>query len=421
MAAIRFRRFIAGICLVLSAILVVFAGTGLWLERNFLDTNRFTKTATETIKNPDVQKAIASEATDQIVGENKKLQIAKPFIEPIVQQVVASDPFQKVFEEAVRNAHQVLTGPKSKEIVLNISEVVDSVKSVLQEVAPGLADQIPDGERVEVTVLKQSRLDVIWQTIDIVKNVVIGLVIGFFVFLILGFLIAPYRWRSLGLFGATTAIVSILLFAVLSIGRAIAAAQAPNQTLNIAINSAWDIILGNLMWMTVWLGLVGAALFLIGRFIDRSGGWSTSWSLIRQAWSGIGRTAAAVGAQAAQATRSAVARAEDAGRRGEPEPVADAPAPEAAVDAGLTAGPRDVAAAETSHVLTTGRRMWGGLRPVWRAVILVIIGVIALIQPGGLVNIVVGLIGLVLLWFAFLEGVTAWRSNKPEEPSTTEP
>ena len=64
--------------------------------------------------------------------------------------------------------------------------------------------------------------------------------------------------------------------------------------------------------------------------------------------------------------------------------------------------------------------MWGGLRPLWRAVILVVVGVIALFQPGGLVNLVVGLIGLVLLWFAFLEGVTAWRSNKPEEPSTTE-
>jgi hypothetical protein len=84
------------------------------------------------------------------------------------------------------------------------------------------------------------------------------------------------------------------------------------------------------------------------------------------------------------------------------------------------AGPADVAAAETATALAASRRMWGRLRPMWRAIILVVIGVLALIQPGGLVNLLVGLIGLVLLWFAFLEGVTAWRSNKPEEPSTSD-
>jgi len=32
---------------------------------------------------------------------------------------------------------------------------------------------------------------------------------------------------------------------------------------------------------------------------------------------------------------------------------------------------------------------------------------------------IVVVIGLAFLWFAFLEGVAAWRSNRPEEPASS--
>ena len=278
---IRFRRIIAGICLVMAALLAVFATTGFWLERNYLNTDNFTKTADRVIEDKAVQAAIAEQVSNQITKGDKRLEIAKPFLEPIIEQVVASDAFRKVFDQAVRNAHEVVTGSKAKQIVLNISDVVDDVRSVLQEVAPDLAARIPTGEKVEVTILQKSKLQVIWDTIDLVENVITGIIVAFFVVLIAGFLIAPYRWRSLGFFGAVLSIVGLVYFAIFTISRIVVEAQVADTTVRTAVHNAWDIVLGGLMWTSVLLAIVGAVLFLIGRFIDRSGGWKTSWHLIR--------------------------------------------------------------------------------------------------------------------------------------------
>lgn len=409
---IRFRRIIAGICLILAAVLAVFACTGIWLERNYLNTDRFTHTVNRVIEDKAVQAAIAEQVSNQITQGDKRLEIAKPFLEPIIQQVVASDAFRKVFDQAVRNAHKVVTGSKAKEIVLNISDVVDDVRGVLQEVAPDLAARIPTGEKVEVTILQKSKLQVVWDTIDLVENIITGIVVAFFVLLILGFVIAPYRWRSLGLFGAAMSISGVVLFVIFTVSRMVVEAQVNDTTVRLAINHAWNIILSGLMWTSVILAIVGAVLFVCGRFIDRSGGWSTSWRLLRTAWSHIGRTAVTVGSQAAQATRSAVARADASARAG-----AATSESEAVTDASTaTHGAPDVAAQETGQLLGTIRRVWGGLRPVWRAVMLLAVALLALFQPSGVVRLLVVFVGLVLLWFAFLEGVAAWRSNRPEEP-----
>ncbi|MFZ4515353.1 MAG: hypothetical protein ACOYN3_03505 [Acidimicrobiia bacterium] len=418
MAAIHIRRFIAGICLVLAGILAVFAGTGVWVQRNFLNTDRFTSVATRIIEDPKVQAAIAEQVTDQIVGTNSKLEIAKPFIQPIVEQIVASQPFQKVFETSVREAHGVFVGPKAKQIILNISDVVDSVKSVLNEIAPNLAANIPTGEKVQVTILEQTRLDVIWDTVDIIRQIVTALVIAVLVLTLVGFVIAPYRWRSLSLFGATTAISGITLFVMLAIGRAVLSAQLPDTVVQAAVQHAWDIILRGLILITLVIACVGTLAFLIGRFVDRSGGFGTSWQYIRAAWSRVGRTAAAVGTQAAQATRAAMERtsgaAQASGAEGRTETI-PLPMPGLPEAHAVTT---DVASAESQRALRTGRGMWNGLRPVWRAVILVAVGVIALFQPGGLVNLIVAIIGIAFLWFAFLEGVTAWRAARANEPTS---
>jgi uncharacterized membrane protein HdeD (DUF308 family) len=50
-------------------------------------------------------------------------------------------------------------------------------------------------------------------------------------------------------------------------------------------------------------------------------------------------------------------------------------------------------------------------------VILLAVGILALFQPGGVADLLIAVIGIALLWFAFLEAVAAWRSNRPEEPA----
>ena len=52
----------------------------------------------------------------------------------------------------------------------------------------------------------------------------------------------------------------------------------------------------------------------------------------------------------------------------------------------------------------------------WRSAVLVLVGIYALVSPGGLVTVVVVLFGLGLLWLALTEALAALAAPRPERP-----
>src|SRR4051812_8655963 len=98
----RVRTIASVVLVVLGSVALVVAGTGRWLERSLLDTDRFTDRANAILDQPEVQ----AELTHVLVRELSRtagtdLQIAQPFLAAIVARVVDSDVFRAVFDQAL--------------------------------------------------------------------------------------------------------------------------------------------------------------------------------------------------------------------------------------------------------------------------------------------------------------------------------
>jgi len=142
------RRILASILVVIGALLLLLSSFGWWADRYFLNSERFTSNANKILDEEEVQDALAFAITQQISEQSgRNLSLAEPVIQTIVRQIVISDPFQKIFDAAVLRAHHAAVEGGAREMVLNLSEAVDNVRSALRPIAPNLAKKIPKGER----------------------------------------------------------------------------------------------------------------------------------------------------------------------------------------------------------------------------------------------------------------------------------
>ena len=122
--AVKTRRVLSIVFLVIAAILIPVAATAVWASRTVLNEDRFTSTVTSVTKDPAVVDALATAVTDQAVSAVSgsavieklpaAIQPAVPVIigalrgqvQSVVSDVISSPTGQKLVEDAVRLAHR---------------------------------------------------------------------------------------------------------------------------------------------------------------------------------------------------------------------------------------------------------------------------------------------------------------------------
>ena len=147
------------------------------------------------------------------------LRLAEPFLATIVTQVVESDAFRTVFDEAVSTTHRIVVDRNTRKIVLDLTAAYDQIKAPLQQVAPKLARQLPSRRQLEVVVLERSQLSTAWDVIDDVKRGVLVVSIAAIALVVLGVALASERWKALARVGWVVAGGSLGLLGALWIGR----------------------------------------------------------------------------------------------------------------------------------------------------------------------------------------------------------
>src|SRR5262245_45950984 len=165
------RRILASILVVIGALLRLLSSFGWWADRYFLNSERFTNSAHKILEQEKVQDALAFAITQQISEQSgRNLSLAEPVIQTIVREIITSEPFQKIFDAAVLRAHHAVVEGGARQMVLNLSDSVDNVRSALRPIAPNLAKKIPKGETVEVKILSETQLDTVYDITNVVKK-----------------------------------------------------------------------------------------------------------------------------------------------------------------------------------------------------------------------------------------------------------
>jgi hypothetical protein len=401
------RRTIAGILVVVGALLLLLSSFGWWANRYFLDSDRFSHKATQILDQTKVQDALAFAITQQISKQSgHNLSLAEPVIQSIVREIVGSNAFQGIFDDAVLHAHRAVVDGGARQLVLDLSESVDKVRSALRPIAPNLAKKIPKGEKVEVQILSKTQLDTVYNVTKAVKNGVLAITIASPVFLAGGIALSTRRWRTLALAGWVTLGFFAFSIVAVAVGRPITGSFIAEHTYSSAAQAAYKVITRGLLVQGVIFSVLGLVVGLLAGWIDRNGGWAAATDASKRGGAWMRgqmpkRTTPTPVPAAVATTGGAPAAVEDVGAGASPT----------GGHAGALAG---VAASGVLAPRLPEPRRRARTAHWWRAAALLVVGLFAVFSPGSLTNIVVILIGLALLYLAITEALAAWAS--PKEP-----
>jgi hypothetical protein len=372
------------------------ASTGWWLERNFLNTERFTGTANNVIDEVDTQDAITQVLVRQIssaAGQN--LELAQPLLATVVQHVVDSDAFRAIFDRALSEAHALVVDRDAEQVVLDLTATYDRIKVPLERFAPDLAADLPSREELRVVLLERSQLTAAWDAVDLVQDVIAIVTVTALVLLAAGIALSFERWRALAL--AAWVLVGTLatILLALVVVRSVIPDRISDAVYARAAKTGIGVITHGLVVQSIAFAVIAGVVAVAAVWTQRHG--LSAWAdAFRRLWRWV---------QARLPRRAPV-----------PTPDTEpSPAPAAAAT-GTAAGVAPEVTGAIDRLLARG-----GARGqhAWRAVALLGIGLFAVLAPGGLTTVVVVLIGVGALYLAVVEGVAALRSAPRSTPEAT--
>jgi hypothetical protein len=305
---LRWRSVLSIVLVVLGCVLTPVAGLAVWTNNQVSDTDRFVRSVSPLVADPDVQEALTNKVTatifqyvdvqkladdgvDALVAQGipaelgDRLQALTPtltsavtgFVRDRVADLVASPAFESAWNEAIAAAHRqmnaVLSGDSKSIVVrgdtvfLDLAPFIDLAKKRLSSAGLTVVDQVPEVHPTVALAKADTlvRAQTAYSTLNTVAGVLPWLVLMLFA---VGVYLARNRFRALVGVGLGVALSLVVLAAGLLVARgllvgAVPAAAAP------ATASGFDIVVTYLrvgLRTLLVLGLVVAlAGFLAGR------------------------------------------------------------------------------------------------------------------------------------------------------------
>jgi hypothetical protein len=303
----RGRSVTAAICIVVAALLTTPAAVAFWGQRTLNDSQRYLQTVGPLVDSPEVQAAIATKVTAAIqqqvdveailnqvfagiITDRPRLQAlvgpmagaVNGLIETQVRQFIASDTFAEFWVTANTRAQaalvRLLQGKESgaislqgDQVVLDVSEVIDQVKTRLAARGLTIVERIPipDKDRqivlMDAPQLRQAR------TIYAFANPVAQwLIVVVAVLYLAALVLSRRRPRMTVIIGVVLAANALVVALALSVGRQLFVDQLAGTEFGPASTVFYDRLLSYLQrgqQVLLWLGLI---LVVVGWFAGRS-------------------------------------------------------------------------------------------------------------------------------------------------------
>jgi hypothetical protein len=326
----HWQKVTSVVLLVIGFILIPLSAVAIWSRNQLTNTDRYVETVSPLAANPDIQQTVATVVVnalfDQVNAQNR-IESALPkrakflgaplsnamqgYATDVTERLLASDQFQALWDKANRIAHTQLVALlnddagktkgalalKDGTVSLNLSEVVTKVQDRL--VGAGL------------TFLKGVDVPPVSATINIIDSKGLSSARAYvsllqtlaWVFPVLGFaaLVGSalvVRTRRRATIRAAIVLVAACAFTLvlLAIARSLYldAATSPNVS-RAAASAVFDILVRNLRYGLITLGVVGIIVALVAYFVGPSAPAVKARSLATAGVAGVRRRAGDAG------------------------------------------------------------------------------------------------------------------------------
>lgn len=304
----RWRRIAVPVLAVLSVLLLALSSVGVWAGRTALNSDVFTERVGSLARDPEVQNALATYLTDEVltlvdVEGYLKANLPPPadllavpltsavkgFVEDQVRKVLATDAFAEVWQRAVNTAHQAFVTVASGDaknvtrngdtITVNLIPVIGEVLESLTGASPQLVQRLtgtledlstkapPEAiaalERATnltlpadfgtIAIDDGGALGAVRTIANLARVVVIGLIVGFILVTAAAVWLSDRRLRTAAQLLGAFAVVLALLRQVARWLEAELAADVADITNRNAVTAVVDSLTEGLVILLAWL------------------------------------------------------------------------------------------------------------------------------------------------------------------------
>src|SRR5687767_5374465 len=277
----RWRSLLATVLIVLGCVLAPVAGVSVWINNQVSDTERFVRTMTPLVSDPDIQNAqtnrltatvfqyvdvegIADDAVDALAAQGLPPEIADRwstltptlasavtgFVRDKIAELVASPAFAAAWNQAVETAHRQMVTLLSGEgeaivvrgdtVYLELGPFVVLAKERLSDAGLTAVNLVPDVNPTVALAKADTlvRAQTAYSTLDTVAGVLPWVVL---ILLVAGVYLARNRFRALVGAGLGIGLSMVVLGAGLLVARGLLVGAVPARAAP-ATASGFDII-----------------------------------------------------------------------------------------------------------------------------------------------------------------------------------
>jgi hypothetical protein len=205
------------VLIVLGAVLLFVGSIAYYARTEVIDQKSFADRALVALEDDGLRKVVRREIVVNLIDRGSSdLIAARPLLESVVDVVLQSAPFRKVFRQAAVQANRVFFVRDKKNALFDISDSAELVRFALRSVSPNLAKDVP--KDLDATLLTLRRREFAGQTLAVADSIrVLGIVLPLLALAAFagGIAVAPDRrlgvLRSGVAVGATGALLAIAL------------------------------------------------------------------------------------------------------------------------------------------------------------------------------------------------------------------
>jgi hypothetical protein len=162
---------------VVGAILIFFGTVALYLREQVVDRDAFADRAVAALEDDDVSQFVGRQVVVNLIDRGSTdLIAARPLLESVVQGVLQTDAFRRVFRSAAVETNRVFFVRERRNALFDLSDAAEVVSFGARSVSPRLARELP--QDLPVRLWSLSRRDFAGATLAAADSVrVLGIVL----------------------------------------------------------------------------------------------------------------------------------------------------------------------------------------------------------------------------------------------------
>ncbi|CAM5620387.1 hypothetical protein GCM10010329_19830 [Streptomyces spiroverticillatus] len=272
------RRLLPAALLALVALLVPLGAVAMWADVEVEDTGRYVSTMAPLAEDPDVQKAVSTRLTSEIMKQVDLGPLqngAERLIGEAARSFTGTPPFQKAWNTVNRVTHDAfrdaLDAPQGSgdRVVLDLAPVTEELKQQLKDDGVPFAGRIPV-VHTDLTLVETDQLDT-WRSAYAFLESAAWWAPVAAVLLVAGAVVVSVRGRRLpavAMAGGAFVLGALILALALAVVHNLALSHLPEDVSRTAGEAVYSTLTGSLRAAAWWLGLGGLAVALAA-----GGGW----------------------------------------------------------------------------------------------------------------------------------------------------